>query len=161
MGAGEDLLPRRQDAYIRSRNHSGAFVLIDLMAIRLQMGGYCLRNAAAASSALISWAVEGSENGDEFETLDTRENCAALKAPDATAYFALPQRAAHSHVLTNFWKGCEATQLWRSALEHRVPRVEHFHGGASTLRHGLGLSAIACAKGTSSSRGHGEPSARM
>merc|ERR1712118_386296 len=76
MGAGEDLLPRRQDAYIRSRNHSGAFVLIDLMAIRLQMGGYCLRNAAAASSALISWAVEGSENGDEFETLDTRENCA-------------------------------------------------------------------------------------
>lgn len=73
---------------LRSCNSPGSYFGVDLKLDRLLvLQGYCLRNRNMTSHVLMSWICQGSLDGENWETLDSRNSESSLRKAGATAYF--------------------------------------------------------------------------
>lgn len=86
FGKLEDIVGR-QVVNLRSTNVAGSYFGVDLRDRLLVLKGYCLRNRNATSHVMMSWAFQGSLDGDRWEMLDTRNGESSLRRAGATAYF--------------------------------------------------------------------------
>lgn len=92
FGAREDLVGRTV-VNLRTQNEPGSYFGIDLGGSGagserlMRIRGYCLRSRNATSHAPISWDFQGSEDGNNWVTLDKRRRETAMTAKSTTAYF--------------------------------------------------------------------------
>lgn len=87
FGKLEDVVGRKA-VNLRSANATGSFFGVDLRGERkLILQGYCLRNRDSTSHVLTSWIMQGSLDGQAWQTLEAREDRSSLRRAGATAYF--------------------------------------------------------------------------